>query len=112
MLAYADNVCIFAQTREDIQRKLDKINLFFQWAGMSLNPQKCGSLSMINNSKRAYMELFSPALDPVLCIPALKWEDSYKYLGVNFGRERKGVVDRLEKILAAAGKIFDSPLSD
>ena len=70
-------------------------------------------MNVWNSSKRAYVEPFSPALDSTLCIRALKWEDSYKYLGVNIGRERKGAVDGLEEeILAAAGKIFDSPLSD
>ena len=70
-------------------------------------------MNVWNSSKRAYVEPFSPALDSTLCVRALKWEDSYKYLGVNIGRERKGVVDGLEEeILAAAGKIFDSPLSD
>ena len=59
------------------------------------------------------MEPFSPVLDPDLCIPALKWEDSYKYLGVNIGRARKGIIDGLEEeMLVAAGKILDSPLSD
>ena len=84
----------------------------FEWAGLSLNTSKCGALSMINNVKRKYVEPFQPKIYNAL-IPALKWEDHYKYLGVQAGRQRSGSMNDLSNsMLADAKKIMDSPLTD
>ena len=76
---------------------LQQINKFFTLADLELNTAKCGSLSMINNRKEKYVEPYSPDLDDDHSIPAWKWEDSYKYLGVCLGRERKGKMEDLTK---------------
>ena len=104
-LAYADDTCIFGHTRETIQDMLDIIVEFFQWAGLSLNSSKCGALSMINNAKRVYVESFQPKLSPNQSIPAPRWEESYRYLGVQIGRERKATMEELgEEMINAAKK--------
>ena len=112
VLAYADDLCIFGHTKEDIQQKLDKLHKFTEWAGMSFNPSKCGSLSTINNKGRKYVESFQPKLNRDL-IPALKWDDHYKYLGIESGRERAGRIKELEeRMLGKTTKIMDSLLTD
>ena len=63
---------------------------FLRWAGLQLNPLKCGFLSMINNKKKKYVDPFEPVVGEGQTIPALGWEDSYKYLGITTGRERRG----------------------
>ena len=59
------------------------------------------------------MEPFQPDIGEGRTIPALKWEDRYKYLGVSLGRERKGNLDALAKQMSdMAGKITSSGLTD
>ena len=112
VLAYADDLCIMSHQKESLQEMLDELCKFFEWAGLSLNPSKCGAFSMINNVKRKYVEPFQPKIYNAL-IPALKWEDHYKYLGVQAGRQRSGSMNDLSNsMLADAKKIMDSPLTD
>lgn len=112
VLAYADDICILSHSKEDIQEMLNKINDFAKWAGLNFNPAKCGALSMINNSNRKYVEHFQPKLGPDL-LPALKWEDHYRYLGVQSGRQRSGTKKGLEESLTLdASKILDSGLTE
>ena len=59
------------------------------------------------------MERFEPDIGEGHPIPALKWEDTYKYLGVPLGRERKENLDTLANEMAEmAGKIASSGLTD
>ena len=59
ILAYADDLCIFGHTKEDIHHKLNEICKFVEWAGISFNLSKCGSLSAINN-KGSMQNHFNP----------------------------------------------------
>jgi len=113
VLAYADdNLHPEPLQRRTIQEMLNKINDFAKWAGLNFNPAKCGALSMINNSNRKYAEPFQPKLGPDL-LPALKWEDHYRYLGVQSGRQRSGTKKELEESLTLdASKILDSGLTE
>ena len=68
---------------------------------------------MINNRNRKYVKPFEPQVDEANHIPALKWEDSYKYLGVQLGRERRGTMDDLAQSMSnAAERICSSALTD
>ena len=90
------NIYLVGTTKDGINHMLGTTANFLKWAGLQLNPSKCGSLSMINKKKK-YVESFEPDIGEGLTIPALKWEDRYKYLGVSLGRERKGNLDALAK---------------
>ena len=73
---------------------------------------KCGSLSLINKKGRKYVEPYQPRLGQAL-IPALKWSDSYKYLGIRISRERLPTQKDLEdKIVRNIEKIMVSALTD
>ena len=112
ILAYVDDLCLLGHTKEAIQTMLDKLYEFCLQARLTFNPSKCGALSMINSPSRKYVEPFHPNLgqDP---IPALKWEDRYKYLGIQTGRERLRSMDELEtSIVSDAEKILNSALTD
>ncbi len=112
-LAYADDLCLISETKEGLQSQLDELLTFTSWAGLNFNVEKCGCLSIINNSSRGcYIDPFSPNLlgDP---IPALKWEDSYKYLGVKVSRVRSGQVDALmDDVLSVVDRILASKLTN
>ncbi len=56
--------------------------------------------------------LLPPKFDDQL-IPALSWEDTYRYLGVEVGRSSSGSADKLKKeIIEAVDKILESRLTD
>ncbi len=111
-LAYADDLCIIRTSKQGINHMLSLIYRFFQWAGLSINPSKCAVLSTINRNNRKYVEPFQPTMGPDL-IPALKWVDHYKYLGVQMGRQRLGSRGELEEeILRGVETISSSLLAD
>ena len=111
-LAYADDLLI-SDSKEALQRQLDAVTQFTSWASLAFNINKCGCLSVMNNSPRGrYIEPFSPRmLDEA--VSALKWEDSYGYLGVRISRTRGGQVDNLtNEVLSVIDKILVSNLTN
>ena len=67
ILTYADDICVIGITKEEIERMLERIYKYTQWAGLKFNPAKCGSLSMINHGVRKYNNIimwttFKPGL--------------------------------------------------
>ena len=96
-LAYADDLCLIAKSKDEITNLLKVVSIFSSWSGLKMNAAKCGCLSINNSSsRRRYVESFSPPFENQ-AIPALRWEDTYKYLGVEIGRPRRGNVDPLLK---------------
>lgn len=45
-LGYADDLCVLGETKEGVQKMLDRMSEFAEWAHLSFNPKKCGSLTM------------------------------------------------------------------
>ena len=112
ILVYADDICLIGQEKEDIQRSLDMLTKFTNWAGLTIKISKCGSLSLINNKGKKYVEPYQPCIGQVP-IPALKWSDSYKYLGIKISRERLPTQKDLEnKTVKNVEKIMYSALTD
>ena len=112
ILVYADDICLIGQEKEDIQRSLDMLTKFTDWAGLTIKISKCGSLSLINNKVRKYVEPYQPCIGHVP-IPHLKWSDNYKYLGVRTSRERLSSQKDLEdKMVKNVEKIMCSALTD
>ncbi|KAL5509834.1 hypothetical protein EMCRGX_G005270 [Ephydatia muelleri] len=83
-LAYADDVCVIAGSKQQGQALLDRCVEFTMWAGLTFNPQKCGSLCAVNNVSPMYIDPnpLHPGPDN---IPALSWHQRYKYLGCPIG---------------------------
>lgn len=74
-LAYADDVCVMATSKTDLQSILDRCKEFADWAGLVFNTKKCGSLYLVNHTSRLYVDhLYNSQLgtEP---IPALSWEE-------------------------------------
>ena len=112
-MAYADDLCLVATTKEEIESSLAVISAFSRWSGLSLNAQKCGCLSVINSTSRGrYVEPFSPSYCDET-IPALEWGDTYRYLGIEVGRTRTTTASKLhDAIIATVEKILASRLTD
>ena len=83
-LAYADDVCVIAGSKQQGQALLDRCVEFTMWAGLTFNPQKCGSLCAVNNVSPMYIDPNPLHLGPDN-IPALTWRQRYKYLGCPVG---------------------------
>ena len=114
-LAYADDVCVAASTIEDLQSLLDQCKEFADWAGLTFNVRKCGSLCLVNESHHIYADhLFTPHLGTE-AIPALSWEERYRYLGCPVGAYRtpaKILDDLREGLIKDCGTVFNSELAE
>lgn len=111
-LAYADDLCIASQSKTEIEDMINKMEEFTNWAQLKFNAAKCSSLSAINSRRHKYVESYSPTLNNE-SIPALKWEDRYKYLGTEFGRSRDSTLNSLKStLLKEAELIANSLLTD
>ena len=114
-LAYADDICVAASTKPGTQDLLDRCAAFGEWTGFRFNAKKCATLCMVNQPSRVYVDnLFTPRLGPDT-IPALTWNDRYKYLGCPTGASRTRVEDLdvlKEALVRDTAKVFKSPLAE
>ena len=112
-LAYADDIAIIASNKSEMQFLLDKCVEFTEWARLSFNAKKCGSLCWMNRRTPIYVDPeFSPHLGSDT-IPALSWEQRYKYLGCPTGAENSSDLSTLRAdLLKDATTIFQSPLAE
>lgn len=92
---------------------LNKCVEFTEWARLSFNAKKCGSLCLMNRRTSIYVDPeFSPHLGSDT-IPALSWEQRYKYLGCPTGAENSSDLSTLRAdLLKDATTIFQSPLAE
>ena len=62
ILVYADDICLIGQEKYDIQRSLDMLTEFTNWAGVTFKISKGGSFTLINNKGRKYVEPYQPCI--------------------------------------------------
>ena len=95
-----------------MQDLLDRCAAF---ADFRYNAQKCGSLCMVNQSPRIYVDsLFTPRLGEEE-IPALAWEDRYRYLGCPTGafQTKEQDLNTIRgNLIRDTVTIFKSPLAE
>ena len=107
---FADDICLITKTKEEVEELLTALEDFCTWFGLSVNPNKCGCLSLVDRScyRGSYVEDFSPLYRRKI-IHSLQWDDTYRYLGVEVGRGRgvsrnslrEDILNIVEKILAS-----------
>ncbi|KAL5509857.1 hypothetical protein EMCRGX_G005296 [Ephydatia muelleri] len=114
-LAYADDICVVASNRTEIQDLLNMCHEFADWAGLVFNAQKCGSLCMVNQAPRIHVDhCFSPLIGTE-AIPPLSWGERYKYLGCPTGafRTPTNVLATLrDTLLNDTNTVFSSELAE
>ena len=114
-LAYADDVCVVASDKAEMQSLLDQCEEFASWAQFVFNTKKCGSLCLSNKGSPIYVDhLFTPHLGTEV-IPALTWADRYKYLGCPTGayRTTANVLNELrDSLLRDSEVVFSSLLAE
>ena len=86
-LAFADDIVMFSDTTEGLQRQVNLLSARFKQCGLSVNPSKCKTLNIVVNQKRGVWACESrPFLNIGLeNIGALQVLDTYKYLGIETG---------------------------
>ena len=115
-LAYADDVCIAATSKPNLQTLLDHCLEFSSWAGLAFNAKKCGSLCSITSRSPIFVDpTFTPRLG-IETIPALQWNQRYKYLGCPSGASRRDALSDLTALrttlLKDCSTIFQSDLAE
>lgn len=101
------------ETKDDVEASIRLMQEFLEWSGLQLNPSKFSVLSMISSStRRRYVGPFSPKYGKET-ISALKWEDTYKCLGIVVGRTQTGQIKKLrDDVLEIVDKILASYFTD
>ena len=95
-----------------LNNTLSELTKFTKWAGLSFSTHKCASLTCVNNTPRRYIDPFSPSLDGEH-IPAMKWEEHYKYLGWSLGANPKVELGKLaDTFMKISIVIMNSALTD
>ncbi|XP_067128213.1 uncharacterized protein T26G10.4-like [Centruroides vittatus] len=82
VLAYADDVVLISSTQQGIKQQLDTLLSWATWAGISLNANKCATLTVLGKSHSTG----TTTLDiNGAAIPTLKPKDFYNHLGIPTG---------------------------
>ena len=114
-LVYANDVCVIASSKMEMQSLLDQCAEFGDWSGFRFNVKKCGSMCMVNQAPRINVDcLFTPHLGGDI-IPTLTWAEWYRYLGCPTGafRTRDQDLDSVkEDLLRDTSAIIKSRLAE
>ena len=112
--AYADDIIIFASTREGLQTNLNIVEEFLRYAKVTVNTNKCHTMSYIYRNKKRYYEE-EPFQIAGENIPVSDLSESIEYLGTDAtttNRIRKhGVLAGIEKMKNLVVKIAQSMLT-
>ncbi|KAL5510044.1 hypothetical protein EMCRGX_G005512 [Ephydatia muelleri] len=63
-LAYADDVCVIASSKTEMQSLLDRCAEFGNWSGFRFDAKKCGSMCMVNQAPRIYATWVATSSQP------------------------------------------------
>ena len=111
-LAYADDLCLLADSAEQLQKMLNRAREFADWAGLKFRPNKCATLMINNRAPRQFVEKTTFHMGSGE-LPSMKWEDHYRYLGCETGRDPRAETKVAgDKYRRAAEKILGSQLTD
>ena len=83
-LAYADDLCLMAESLEQLQAMLEQATDFADWAGLTFRPNKCATLMINNRAPRHFVEKTEFHMGSGK-LPSMRWEDHYRYLGCDMG---------------------------
>lgn len=84
-MAFADDLTLVASTRDGLQELLDQSEAFFKARGLSFNPAKSSTLSLMPSGKQKKIKIEEiPYQVEGSDIPVLTCVASWKYLGITF----------------------------
>ena len=62
-LAYADDLCIVSHDKDNIEKMIQRMEEFINWAQLQFNSSKCVALLAINSKSQKQVESYSPSLN-------------------------------------------------
>lgn len=110
-IAYADDILLFAETKEGMQEIINKLNTSVNEVGLVINTAKCISIGIraIGKTKKTVIDT-SPFELNGLRIPSLKRTDEWTYLGVSFTPEGRTKFNASENLTPMLDRISKAPL--
>ena len=112
--AYADDIIIFASTRDGLQRNLNIVNSFLEYAKVMVNTNKCHTMSYVYRDRRRYYEV-EPFQIAGEDIPVSDLSQSIEYLGTDVTSTNKirkhGAMEAVNETKRLIKKIGESMLS-
>lgn len=109
--AFADDLVLFASTPKGLQALLDTTVDFLSSVGLTLNANKCFTVSVKGQPKQkcTVVEPRSFCVGSRMC-PALKRSEEWKYLGIHFTAEGRARYNPAEDLGRKLDIISSSPL--
>ncbi|GLV46632.1 hypothetical protein CBL_20907, partial [Carabus blaptoides fortunei] len=110
--AFADDVVLFAATKTGLQRLLDIATTSLEGMGLKVNPAKCHTVAITNipKEKKTAIDTKTRFRSGQSILPAVARNDEWKYLGIPFSPEGRGVFPALRTITEKCQKIDKAPL--
>lgn len=113
-LFYMDDLKLYANSPENLERLINKVETISAAISMILNTKKCAKAHFETRAMRKKRENGPAIEDGVTSIPLLEARSTYKYLGIEqrIGLEETDAWDRVAaKCCAVAKKIWESDLT-
>lgn len=109
--AFADDLVLFASTPKGLQKLLDTTVDFLSSVGLTLNADKCFTVSIKGQPKQkcTVVEHRTFSVGSRMC-PALKRSEEWKYLGVHFTAEGRARFDPAADLGPKLDRLTKSPL--
>lgn len=111
-VAYADDLILFAQTREGLQELLEITSKSLESKGMKINNAKSLTIGIkgLGKEKKTLIDVVPFTLNGYH-LPALKRTDTWKYLGVEFTPEGRTKVDAHNKVILMLERLTKAALT-
>lgn len=111
VVAFADDILLFAQTREGLQELMGSADAELKKYGLKINSAKSVSIGIkaIGKTKKTMIDS-KPFLIDGREVPALKRTDTWRYLGVEFSPEGRTLFRAAETITPLLEKLTSAPL--
>ncbi|CAK9834488.1 Retrovirus-related Pol polyprotein from type-2 retrotransposable element R2DM [Anthophora retusa] len=110
--AFADDLVLFAFTRNGLQLALDKAAKYLEDCGMHVNTAKSMTITLkpVPHDKKTVVDASCIFKCAGKTLPALKRSDQWTYLGVPFTPDGRVAVDPVKKLQETLAKLTSAPL--
>lgn len=111
-IAFADDLVLFALTKEGLQTLLNVTATYLQSCGLRVNVLKCSTVALrsVPKQSKSVVDAGTKFTCNGFPIPALRRTDEWRYLGVPFTAEGRLLSNPMEKLRKDLDKLSTAPL--
>ncbi|XP_028416671.1 uncharacterized protein T26G10.4-like [Dendronephthya gigantea] len=102
VLAYADDLVLVARNKSTLQKLLDSASTSASTVGLEFRPNKCASLSFVNERRQPQRLELNEFIVQTRPIPAMSHDEHYRYLGVPIG-----MIHRIDDIPSIVPQVIE-----